>query len=295
MKKLCFVGMGMALCLLAAVWTGCDKPDEPEQPGQEQEKPTEPEKPADNDDNVGKDYVDTAFGMALSMVYVEGGTFLMGATEEQGQDVSDVELPVHEVTLNDFYIGKYEITQAQWTAVMGTTLSEIIEEYGYTPYGIGDGHAMYDITWVESYIFCERLSERTGKTYRLPTEAEWEYAARGGQHADGTMYAGSNDIDEVAWYQKNSDTVVHPVGQKKPNGLGLYDMSGNVWEWCMDWYTAYPSEAQVNPRGPLQGKNRVIRGGYWNGVANSGRVSSRGSYEPGYRNFSRGFRVVCER
>ncbi|MDE6440152.1 MAG: formylglycine-generating enzyme family protein [Bacteroidales bacterium] len=300
MKKLCYIGMGLALCLLAAVWTGCNKPDdEPEQPKQEQEKPVEPEPvepvtPGD-DDNTPKDYVDTAFGMTLSMVYVEGGTFQMGATEEQGDDALKAERPVHEVTLNDYYIGQFMVTQAQWTAVMGTTISDIINEYAYTPYGVGDDYPMYYVTWTDAYIFCERMTKRTGKTYRLPTEAEWEYAARGGQKADNTKYAGSDDIDEVAWYRANSDTLTHPVGQKKPNGLGLYDMSGNLWEWCGDWYEDYSSEAQVNPRGPVQGKNRVIRGGYWQDGASQARVSNRGQYASGYRAFSRGFRVVCER
>lgn len=290
MKKLCYVGIGLAFCLLASVWTGCDKPDEPEQPNQEQEQPGEPEQPGD-DDNTPKDYVDTAFGMALSMVYVEGGTFMMGATEEQGKSIDKMELPVHEVTLNDFYIGQYEVTQAQWASVMDATLSDIADEY----YGIGDDFPMYDITWTDAYIFCERMSKRTGKTYRLPTEAEWEYAARGGQKADSAKYAGGNDIDEVAWYKDNGGETAHPVGQKKPNGLGLYDMSGNLWEWCADWYDAYPSEAQDNPKGPVQGRERVIRGGYWGAGADDGRVSRRGHYTPGYKSFSRGFRVVCER
>ena len=293
MKKFIYVGIGLALCLLTVVWSGCDKPEAPKQPNQEQEKPVDSEKPVEVND-VGKDYVDRVLGLSLSMVYVKGGTFSMGATEEQ-VGAGSVEKPVHEVTLKDFYIGKFEITQAQWAAVMETTLSEIINEYGLTPYGVGDDFPMYDITWTEAYIFCERLSTRTGKTYRLPTEAEWEYAARGGQNADNTMYAGGNDIDEVAWYQDNGGEAAHPVGQKKPNALGLYDMSGNVWEWCGDWYAAYPSEAQDNPKGPVQGTNRVIRGGSWNGVADYSRVSSRGSYAPGYRAMSRGFRVVCER
>ena len=297
MKKLCYVGMGLALCLIAAVWSGCNKPDdEPEQPKQEQGTPTEPETPGD-DENVGKDYVDTAFGMALSMVYVEGGTFMMGGTEEQGNEVTSGELPVHEVTLSDFYIGKYEVTQAQWAAVMGTTLSEILNEIGYQPFGVGDDFPMYDITWTEAYIFCERMTKRTGKTYRLPTEAEWEYAARGGQKADKTKYAGSDNLDEVAWYRSNSDTLTHPVGQKKPNGLGLYDMSGNVGEWCGDLYDDYPSEPQTNPTGPVsvRARERVVRGGYWQSEGNMARVSSRGKYDVGYKGFARGFRVVCER
>ncbi|MDE6112599.1 MAG: formylglycine-generating enzyme family protein [Bacteroidales bacterium] len=296
MKKLCYIGMGLALCLLTAVWTGCNKPDdEPEQPKQEQEPPVQPTTPGTF--NTPKDYVDTAFGMTLSMVYVEGGTFQMGATEEQGDDALAAERPVHEVTLNDYYIGKFEVTQAQWASVMGTTLSDILNEYGFTPYGVGDDFPMYDISWTDAYIFCERMTKRTGKTYRLPTEAEWEYAARGGQKADKTKYAGSNDIDEVAWYRANSDTLAHPVGQKKPNGLGLYDMSGNVGEWCGDLFDGYPSEPQDNPTGPVsvQAKERVVRGGYWDGEANSARVSFRGKYYPSYRAFSRGFRVVCER
>ena len=272
MKKLIYMGMGLLLCLSFALWTGCDKPKESE---------------ADNVNvSVGPDYEETAFGMSLRMVAVQGGTFKMGATEEQGDDY-DSERPVHNVSLDGFYIGKYEVTQAQWKAVMGTNPSN----------WKGDDLPVEQVSWNEAVQFCEKLSQMTGKTYRLPTEAEWEYAARGGQQADGTKYAGSNTIGDVAWYTSNSGDKTQPVGTKKPNGLGLYDMSGNVGEWCSDWYSSnyYSSSPSVNPQGPSSGSARVRRGGSWFGSALYCRVSDRDHGTPDYRSGFLGFRVVCER
>lgn len=232
----------------------------------------------------------------LEMVYVEGGTFQMGATEEQGWDVMDNEKPVHEVTLGNFYIGKYAVTQAQWKALMSTTVEQQRDKANkqydkkLDLFGTGDDYPMYYVSWEDAQAFCAKLTELTGKKYRLPTEAEWEYAARGGQNPDGTKYAGSNDIDEVAWYQGNSNMEIHPVGQKKPNGLGLYDMSGNVQEWCLErpgLYSDYP-----NPWGVAD--DRVSRGGCWNGNSMFCRVSARVVQWTDLRYFNTGFRVVCE-
>ena len=233
-------------------------------------------------DEVGSDYTETAFG-ELQMVAVHGGMFLMGATPEQGE-YDDFEKPVHQVMLDGFYIGKHEVTQAQWYAVMG----------GHPSALDGDDFPMNGVSWYEAVRFCEKLSQVTGKKYRLPTEAEWEYAARGGRQADGTMYAGNNTIDDVAWYAGNARRT-QPVGQKSPNALGLYDMSGNVMEWCSDWVFSYRSSPSVNPQGPSSGDDRrMIRGGSWFNSAQGCRVSAR-EYRPPYSaDTFVGFRVVCE-
>ncbi len=218
MKKLLYVLTGALL--LAGVWTSCEKPEKLEK---ESEKPFEPIEP-----ELQEDYTETAFGISLEMVYVKGGTFEMGATAEQGDDAEDEERPVRTVRLDSYYIGKYEVTQAQWKAVMGTTLkeqsnkagsNEIKVVFGHDVNGEGDNYPMYYVSWEEAQTFCQKLSEKTGKKYVLPTEAQWEYAARGGNKSQHYKYAGSNDIDEVAWYWNNSfgyngehpDFGTHPV------------------------------------------------------------------------------------
>lgn len=251
-------------------------------------------------------YVETAFGMEMPLVEVKGGTFEMGATPEQGDDVRDNEKPVHNVSLSPFYIGKYEVTQAQWEAVMGTTVeqhrawaeAERLYDGMYCLAGVGPENPMYYVSWKDAVAFCSKLSERTGKKYRLPTEAEWEYAARGGHHHDGTMYAGSDVAYEVAWYLDNANGIdggTRPVGQKKPNGLGIYDMSGNVSERCSDWYDKayYGVSPAHNPQGPAEGTSRVLRGGYFASRADL-HVSFREGGNPRYRLHWIGFRVVCE-
>lgn len=243
------------------------------------------------------------------MVYVEGGTFTMGATAEQGtSDPYEDEYPTHQVTLSDFYIGKYEVTQQLWEYVMkysgtcadGSTISAYATDVwlGSNPsssYGVGDYYPAYYVSWEDIVnIFIPRLNKITGKTFRLPTEAEWEYAARGGNKSKGYKYSGSNTIGDVAWYTSNSSSKTHQVGTKAPNELGLYDMSGNVWEWCSDWYSSsyYSSSPSTNPTGPTSGSIRVRRGGSWSNSANYCRVSGRYFFDPGYRNSFLGFRLV---
>ena len=203
-----------------------------------------------------------------NMVRVEGGTFTMGATAEQGSDADDREKPTHQVTLSTYYIGKYEVTQAEWQAVMGTNPSRFK----------GNNLPVECVSWDDCQEFIRKLNELTGKQFRLPTEAEWEYAARGGNKSNGTKYAGGSDIDNVAWY---GGTTMHPVGQKRANELGLYDMSGNVYEWCQDWYGDYSSASQTNPQGPATGDHRALRGGGWGSGARNCRLSYRRINGPG--------------
>ena len=240
------------------------------------------------------------------MVKVEGGTFTMGATAEQGSDYDSDELPTHQVTLSDYYIGKYEVTQQLWEYVMsysgtcadGSSMSAYASDVwlGSDPsssYGVGDYYPAYYVSYYDIVdIFLPRLNKITGRTYRLPTEAEWEFAARGGKQSKGYKYSGSDNIGVVAWYTGNSGGKTHQVGTKEPNELGIYDMSGNVWEWCGDWYGSYSSSAQTNPTGPSSGSYRVLRGGSWGNIAGGCRVSYRGSYFPSSRYSNYGFRVV---
>lgn len=217
-----------------------------------------------------------------NMVRVEGGTFTMGATAEQGSDADSDENPAHQVTLSSFHIGKYEVTQGEWKAVMGTNPSYIK----------GDNLPVENVSWDDCQEFIRKLNEMTGKNFRLPTEAEWEYAARGGNKSNGTKYAGGSDIGSVAWYDGNSGETTHPVGQKRANELGLYDMTGNVWEWCQDWYGSYSSSSQTNPTGSATGSYRVGRGGSWGINARFCRVSFRGRYSPDIRYGNLGLRLA---
>ncbi|AEE48288.1 SUMF1/EgtB/PvdO family nonheme iron enzyme [Haliscomenobacter hydrossis] len=190
------------------------------------------------------------------LVLVKGGTFTMGCTSEQGSDCYDDEKTTHRVILSDFHIGKYEVTQAQWRKVMGSDPPNL--------YFKGcDQCPVEGVSWEDIQKFLRKLNAQTGKIYRLPTEAEWEYAARGGNQSKGYKYAGSNSFTDVAWFEDNSGNKPHPVGTKKANELGLYDMSGNVWEWCQDWYSDYSSNTQTNPTGAGSGSYRVYRGGNW--------------------------------
>jgi formylglycine-generating enzyme required for sulfatase activity/predicted Ser/Thr protein kinase len=217
------------------------------------------------------------------VVEVAGGTFTMGCTSEQGNDCFDGEKPTHQVTLSPYKIGKYEVTQAQWKAVMGNNPSN---------FSGCDKCPVEQVSWNDVQDFIGRLNAKTGKTYRLPTEAEWEFAARGGNNSNKSKYSGSNILDEVAWHEGTSENKTHPVGKKNANELGIHDMSGNVWEWCNDWHGDYNTQAQNNPTGPANGSNRVWRGGSWDRIPKSCRLSNRGRSRSDYRYFNIGFRLV---
>ena len=236
----------------------------------------------------------TANGVSFKMIRVDGGTFTMGATSEQGSDAFDDEKPTHQVTLSSYYIGETEVTQALWEAVMGTTVSQQrdLANKDWSLYGVGANYPMYYISWEECQTFIRKLNSLTGKSFRLPTEAEWEFAARGGTKSQGYKYSGSNNLSAVAWYDDNSGSGTHPVKTKSPNELGIYDMSGNVFEWCQDWKGAYSSSHQRDPMGASSGSYRVIRGGSWSILASFCRVSIRRNYAPDYRYSYLGLRLV---
>ena len=242
-------------------------------------------------------------------VFVEGGTFQMGSNSR-----NDDEKPVHSVTVSSFYMCKHEVTQKEWSAVMGSNPSEFK----------GDNKPVEEVTWYDAIEYCNKRSKEEGLSpcyslngstdtskwgnkggswdkvqcnfsangYRLPKEAEWEYAARGWKFSRGYEYSGSNEIDEVAWYYKNTGFTTHDVMTKQPNALGIYDMSGNVWEWCWDWYGSYSSGSQTDPFGVPSGSDRVVRGGGWFGNAPDCRVADRYYFSPGDSLNDIGFRVV---
>ena len=218
-----------------------------------------------------------------NMVKVDGGRFRMGATSEQGNDAYNNEKPVHEVTLSDYYMGKYEVRQSEWEAVMGSNPSRFK----------GADLPVERVSWEDCHEFIGRLNALTGLNFKLPTEAQWEYAARGGRLSKGYKYSGSNNLGEVGWYGSNSGNCTHRVGEKQPNELGLYDMSGNVREWCEDWYGNYRITSQRDPLGAASGSYRVRRGGCWGDEAGGCRVSIRSYVKPGSRSFNLGFRLVC--
>lgn len=220
----------------------------------------------------------TVNGVSFDMVLVKGGTFTMGATSEQ-DSISDDEKPVHLVTLSDYRIGKTEVTQELWEAVMGSNPSMFK----------GDNLPVERVSWNDCQEFIKKLNSLTGLNFRLPTEAEWEYAARGGNKSKGYRFSGSNDIGSVAWYRDNSLSQTHQVATKSPNELGLYNMSGNVWEWCSDRYGNYSSGSQTNPKGP---SSCVFRGGSWISSAGGCRVSYRSNYCPDDRGISLGLRLA---
>ena len=224
----------------------------------------------------------TVNGVQFTMMPVEAGTFTMGATPEM-KDPFDKEKPTHQVTLtNNYYIGQTEVTQALWTVVMGSNPS----------FYKGDNRPVETVSWHDCQQFITKLNSLTGQNFRLPTEAEWEYAARGGKKSQGYQYSGSNNLDEVAWYFDNSSFQTHDVATKRPNELGIYDMSGNVYEWCQDWYGSYSSDAQTNPTGPMSGSGRVRHGGVWCSIARFCRSSYRFNYAPDRADDTLGLRLV---
>ena len=223
----------------------------------------------------------TVNGVSFTMVYVQGGTFTMGATSEQGSNAGDDEKPSHSVTLSSYYIGETEVTQGLWETVMGSNPSKFK----------GANNPVECVSWDDCKSFISKLNSLTGQRFRLPTEAEWEFAARGGSKSKHYKYFGSNTLSAVAWYKDNSGGSTHPVKTKSSNELGLYDMSGNVYEWCQDWYGGYSSGSQTNPAGPSSGSNRVIRGGCWFIIARFCRVSFRYYSTPDYRSYNLGLRL----
>jgi formylglycine-generating enzyme required for sulfatase activity len=248
----------------------------------------EKEKPSNNSSNNTEETKDPnkpTNPVEIEMVFVEGGTFTMGNVSERdgaGTYYYDDEKPAHMVTVSSFSIGKYEVTQAQWKAILKSNPS----------YFEGDNLPVENVSWDDVQTFISRLNEATGKNYRLPTEAEWEYAARGSNQSQAYKYSGSNNIGDVAWYYNNSGDKTHPVGKKRANELGLYDMSGNVREWCQDWYGSYSQSQQNNPTGPFYGSNRIGRGGSWNYNEVGCRIAARGSNASDYSYHNLGFRLV---
>lgn len=248
------------------------------------------------------------------MIYVQGGSFNMGSNTDD-----DDAKPAHRVTLRSYYIGKYEISVADFRKFINSTRYQTTADqegssfiwtgtkwqrqngvnWEYDSFGSKrpqnqDTQPVVHVSWDDASRYCQWLSSQTGKTYLLPTEAEWEYAARGGSKSNGNIFSGSNDLSVVAWYKENSNGQIHEPGQKQANELGIFDMTGNVWEWCRDWYDKYyytdsPAE---NPQGPPTGSFKVYRGGSWNDPAKFCRVTYRSGNPPGKRFSTLGFRVV---
>ena len=249
----------------------------------------------------GGNNVDLVFhvdNVTFKMIFVKGGTFQMGSYSGD-----DYEKPVHSVTVSDFYMGEFEVTQALWHEVMGSTIYQQRDKTStsWPMRGVGANYPMYYVNHSEAEEFCGRLNQRLsgqlpdGYSFALPTETEWEYAARGGSKSNAYTCSGSNYLSDVGWYRDNSSESTHAVGMKRANELGLYDMSGNVWEWCADWYGSYVSSAQTNPRGPSSGSIRVLRGGSWDDGALNCRVASRSRSIPSNRCGSLGFRLAIVR
>ncbi len=235
----------------------------------------------------------TVGGVSFVMKLVEGGTFQMGSGD---YETDNDERPVHSVTVNSFYMCETEVTQALWKAVVGTSVSHQRDmvEHSKPLRGVGDSYPIYYVNWYECQDFIYRLNQLTGANFRLPTEAEWEYAAGGGNNRNGFVYSGSYSLSSVAWYTENSNVSSHPVKSKSPNPLGLYDMSGNVWEWCQDWYGCYNTGSQTDPSGPSSGSKRVVRGGSWYSQSSFCRVSKRHKLDPSYRDTCYGLRLVMD-
>lgn len=224
----------------------------------------------------------TVNGVTFDMMRVEAGTFTMGATSEMS-DPHDVEKPTHQVILTgNYFIGKTEVTQKLWKAVMGYNSSHFQ----------GENLPLDNVSWDDCMRFISKLNSMTGQDFRLPSEAEWEFAARGGNNSNHFQYSGSNKLEDVAWFSSNSDSKTHDVATKLPNELGIYDMSGNVWEWCADYWSNYSNGQKTNPTGPYNGIYRMLRGGSWCYDARGCRSSCRIRSSPDYRDSLIGFRLA---
>ena len=224
--------------------------------------------------------------VTMKLVSIPSGKFMMGSPASE-KDRFDSEGPQHEVTISKaFYMGGYSVTQEQYEQIMGKNPSQFK----------GAQNPVENVSWDDAVEFCKKLSQKTGKTVRLPTEAEWEYACRAGSktrfsYGDDNDYA---NLGDYAWYDKNSDKKTHPVGQKKPNAWGLYDMHGNVWQWCSDWYDSYANAKNTDPQGPASGTSRVLRGGSWYNLPQNCRSARRSWNDPDDRFHNFGFRVVVD-
>ena len=236
----------------------------------------------------------TVGNVSFRMLLVEGGTFTMGAREGDPY-VRPWEYPAHEVTLSDFYIAEFEVTQELWRAVMGTSNnpSWFVSANGYDTNYKRPAESM---TYSQVKSFITKLNQKTGKTFRLPTESEWEYAARGGKWSKGYFYIGSDNVEEVAWHKGNSNDLTYSVGSKAPNELALYDMAGNVEEWVSDYYAdSYTSRPQTDPTGPTSGTARVIRGGSWDQAFRMCRPTSRHDASEAFMSAHTGLRVAMSK
>ena len=250
--------------------------------------------------DLGKKEKDAVRDMISNMVKVEAGTFYMGAQKDSveyycyDEEATSLESPVHEVTVSEFYINRYEVTQLLWEAIMGETPNKEKDMQWEDEFGKGDNYPAYRISYKEVETFIGKLNEYTGLHFSLPTEAQWEYAAKGGKDTYYSLYAGGGNVLEVAWIDSNSDKCSE-VGKKDANGLGLYDMSGNVWEMCQDWYYDYTEEAVTDPVGEEYNQGyKVFRGGSWNTNAQQARVTARYRQGIHYRDYNTGFRLVIE-
>lgn len=250
--------------------------------------------------DLGKKEKDAVRDMISNMVKVETGTFYMGAQKDSveyycyDEEATSIEGPVHEVTVSEFYINRYEVTQLLWEAIMGETPNDENDMQWEDEFGKGDNYPAYRISYDEVETFIGKLNEYTGLRFSLPTEAQWEYAAKGGKDTYYSLYAGGGNVLEVAWIDSNSDKCSE-IGKKDANGLGLYDMSGNVWEMCQDWYYDYTEEAVTDPVGEEYNQGyKVFRGGSWNTNAQQARVTARYRQGIHYRDYNTGFRLVIE-
>ena len=285
-KKVLWIGLGVAIVAAVAVLLYVTAKSHPvtvePNPGTAEPNPgTAEPNPKCSISYSGTTMIVSVGDVTFNMINVEGGTFMMGSNDTD-LGVWDTEKPAHNVTLSTYYIGETEVTQALWKAVMGSNPS----------YFIGDNLPVEQVSWNDCQEFISKLNQLTGQNFRLPTEAEWEYAARGGKKSNHYNYAGSNNIEEVAWYNGNSGEQTHPVKEKKANELGLYDMTGNVDEWCGDFYEDYSSDSQTNPTGPSFDYFRVLRFGGWNDIDWDSRVSFRFFADPGDRKNELGFRLA---